>query len=356
MVAPDAAKGKSKPQRGTVHGIAVEIRGPGAERLARDFDFYFHRPVEESEDSAPYSVALELLARAPKPRDLPSRKATRVFSDCVLYENTEGTLVYEYSGGAVLRVQRSGPASHAELICESPSLAEEIGYLYLQSELGRFLDEQGLHRVHALGLGLPDGRAALALIPSGGGKSTLGLSLLEKEAGVLLSDDTPLLDRLGRAWPYPLRLSFREGTTLPAAWAANAQRFERRKHGAKILVPTAALPSRLLPRPGDHFRPGFLILAERHGSRTEPLLERLPRWRGLAPLTRDLVVGLGVPQVAELILTRGLGSLPGLAPTAASRLAAATAYLARAQVFRLTLARDPARNAAGLAELFGRHE
>ncbi|MCA0305158.1 MAG: hypothetical protein LCH95_22355 [Proteobacteria bacterium] len=179
MLAPDAAKGKSKPQRGTVHGIALEIRGPGAERLARDFDFYFHRPAQESEESAPYSIALELLARSPRPRDLPSRKATRIFSDCVLYESPEGTLVYEYSGGAVLRVQRSGPASHAELICESPSLTEEIGYLYLQSELGRFLDEQGLHRVHALGLGLPDGRAALALIPSGGGKSTLGLSLLD---------------------------------------------------------------------------------------------------------------------------------------------------------------------------------
>ena len=45
----------------------------------------------------------------------------------------------------------------------------------------------------------------------------------------------------------------------------------------------------------------------------------MSKWKGMGPMVRDLVVGLGVPQVAELVLTEGARSLPGLAPTAASR-------------------------------------
>lgn len=67
-------------------------------------------------------------------------------------------------------------------------------------------------------------------------------------------------------------------------------------------------------------------------------------------MLRDLVVGLGIPQVAELVLTRGALSLPGLAPTAASRLAAASAFLGRARTFRMDLSRDSQKNARFLME------
>lgn len=342
-----ALPGKSKRKTGSLHGICVEINGPGSERLASDFDFFFDRPPQATEK---YSVTLELVHRAPASGDLPDAEASRVFPDCVLYEEKD-RLCYEYGAGAVLLVRRAGRSSHAELVCAEDSLAEEVGYLYLQSEIGRFLDAQGLHRVHGLGLGFANGSSALVLLPSGGGKSTLGLELLRQEYGMLLSDDTPLLDRLGNMRPFPLRLSFRPETELPEAWRKGAQIFERRKHGPKLLVPTRALPGSLLPRPTDRFRPGLLLLGERHGSRREPSLTRVGRAAGLKALTRDMVVGLGIPQVAELLLTRGLASLPGLAPTAASRLAAAAAYLARAKVYRFSLSRSSSANAAALAEL-----
>ena len=113
---------------------------------------------------------------------------------------------------------------------------------------------------------------------------------------------------------------------------------------------SASLTSAALPRPEESFRPGFLVVARRHGRGKEPHLEPLPRWRGAGALVRDLVVGLGVPQVAELVLTHGARSLPGLAPTAASRLAAAGAFLARAQPLRLDLARDAGLNARFLLD------
>lgn len=339
-----------KSKRFRLHSIAVELRGTGSERLAQDFDFFTDRPHEA--DDEPYSVTLELVARAPARGDLPEAAASRVFPDCVVYRAGPNLCYeyFEYGGRAVLQVSRDSTTSFGQLICEDPDLAQELGYLYLQSEIGRFLDDQGLHRVHALGLALPSGRSALVLLPSGGGKSTLALEALQNENVQLLSDDTPLVDRFGNVRPYPLRLSFREDAVLPDSWREKAVPFARRKHGSKLLIPTSALPAHSLPRPSDKFRPGFLIVARRHGRRDEPRLERLPRWKGVGPMLRDLVVGLGVPQVAELVLTEGARSLPGLAPTAASRLAAASAFLARSKLYRLDLSRDSSANARFLLE------
>ena len=194
-------------------------------------------------------MTLELVPRAPSSADFPAVPTTRVFPDCVLYRDGD-RLCYEYGRAAALLVTREGNASFGQLISRDETLVPELGYLFLQSEIGRFLDAQGLHRVHALGLALPSGRAALVLLPSGGGKSTLATEVLRSGQARLLSDDTPLLDRFGNAHPYPLRLSFREDADLPEAWRAKATKFSRRRHGDKLLVPTAALSAEALPRPG----------------------------------------------------------------------------------------------------------
>ena len=348
MLAPVNSK------RFRLHSIEVELRGKGAESLVRDFDFYADRPL--GKETMKYSVSLEILGRPPEPHDLPELPAERVFPDCVLYRDGDHHLHYEY-GGAVLSVTREKNSSYGRLVTADSALAEELGYLYLQSEIGRFLDAQGLHRVHALGLALPNGSSALVLLPSGGGKSTLALEALRSGGCQLLSDDTPLVDRFGNVHPYPLRLSFRKDAKLPPEWREKATVFERRRHGAKLLVPTAALPAHSLPRPGEKFRPGFLVIGRRHGSRRHATLTEISRFRAAGPMLRDLVVGLGVPQVAELILTRGALSLPGLVPNAASRLAAASAFLARSKSLRLDLSRDPEANARFLlTELSQAHE
>jgi hypothetical protein len=333
-----------KSKRFRLHSIEVELHGKCAQRLTRDFDFFTDRP--DGKAAADYSVTLETLEGDPGLVGLPPKAADQVFPDCVLYREG-GRLFYEY-GEALLIVDRQANHSHGQLVSQNATLAEEIGYLYLQSEIGRFLDRQGLHRVHALGLGLSNGKAALVLLPSGGGKSTLALELLKTGRCLLLSDDSPLVDRLGRVLPYPMRLSFRPGTKLPEDWGRSAQVFERRKHGPKLLVPTSALPSHLLPRPADRFQPGLVVIGERHGARAEPRITPMPRLNGAMPLLRDLVVGVGVPQVAELLLTRGWKSLPGLAPAASSRMIAASALLARSRLLRLELSRDHGSNAHAL--------
>jgi hypothetical protein len=302
-----------------LHSIAVELSGRGADRLAQDFDFYTDRPVRAEPER--YSVTLELVPRHPRDNDLPAKAADRVLSDRSIYRQGNRTF-YEFEG-AVLVVERTESTSFGQLFCSDALLSRELGYFYLQSEIGRFLDAQGLHRVRALGLGLPNGRAALILLPGNAGKEKIAQELVKRGRCVLLSDDMPLVDRFGRVHPYPLRLSLREQGSLTVA---------------------------SLPRPGEFFHPGYLIVARRQGQQSKPAFRSVSRWRGAAPILKELVAGPGLPQLTEAALAKGLRGLTSLAPTAASRMTAATAFLTRGRALRMDLARDPAVNADFLIE------
>jgi hypothetical protein len=330
-------------KRFRMHTVAVEIRGAPAPGLLEDFDFYTDRPAILDREEE-FAVVLELVRRAPSANDLPARAATRGFSEGVLYR--EGAKLYYEYGDAVLAIDQQARASFARLITKDAGLAARIGRRFLQSELGRGLDLAGLHRVNGLGLGFPGGKGALLLLPPGVEKGSLALSLL-RAGGMLLSEDSPLVDRFGRLLPYPLPLRFSSEAAVPEEWrdAVGASR------AGELLLPATKLPSAYLPRPGERFRPSFLVVAARHGANRAASLAPLPRWKTSARLLKDLVAGLGLPGVEEGL--PDLASVASLAPKSASRLAAAGALLARAETLSLTLSRDHEENARALLRAFG---
>jgi len=106
-------------------------------------------------------------------------------------------------------------------------LLQEIAYLFILSTVGRYLDSQGIHRVHALGVSYQN-RGILLLLPCGGGKSTMALELMRRLGFSLLAEDTPLIDRRGRILPFPLRLGIRpeQETEIPAQYFRTVNRME----------------------------------------------------------------------------------------------------------------------------------
>ncbi|MDX6768724.1 MAG: hypothetical protein SF051_04275 [Elusimicrobiota bacterium] len=224
-----------------------------------------------------------------------------------------------------------------------PERLRELGYLAALSRAGEALDRRGLHRVHALAVASPAG-AALVLLPSGGGKSTLALELLRRGTLRVLSDESPLVDREGRVHPFPLRLALREGADLAGLAPGDLRPFRRRGYGAKTLVEPAAL--RAESGPSAPVR--WLLAGER--SDGPPALAPLSRARALAALAGPLVLGAGLAQMAEY-MARADASL---ALVAASRARAALALAAAASAARLRLgSRGPAATAERLERLLG---
>ena len=81
----------------------------------------------------------------------------------------------DYFGQALNIYDRESKLS--QIITEDIELAHEIAYLTILSRVSEALEKKRLHRIHGLGIESA-GKGTIVLLPSGGGKSTMALSLL----------------------------------------------------------------------------------------------------------------------------------------------------------------------------------
>jgi hypothetical protein len=225
----------------------------------------------------------------------------------------------------------------------NPERLRELAYLAVLSRVGEELDRRGFHRVHALGVASPAG-AALVILPSRGGKSTLALEFLRRRSLTLLSDECPLVSADGVVHPHLLRVALREGADLGGIPPQKLRAFRRLGFEQKTLLDSFAFE----PPPPTAAAAPLRWLLVGAPSQGDPRLEPLSRAGALSALLPALVVGIGLPQMAEYMLRADLS----LASIAASRLRAALALTRRAKLARFFLgSRGPAASAAHLEGL-----
>jgi len=312
------------------HGTPVRLTaepGEALDELRRDFSAF------ASADGRAPRVRLELCARPCPPPPGASAWSWRGFG----VRSEPGGRLIRYDDGSWARCdygERSVVvhASAAERL-------RELAYLAVLSRAGEELDRRGLHRVHALGVSSAAG-AGLLLLPSGGGKSTLALELLRRRSLAVLSDECPLVSADGVARPFPLRLALRAGADVSGLPAGSLRRFRRRGCEEKRLLDAAALEA--VPAAAAPAR--WLLVGS--PSRGEPRLEPLSRAAALAELSRALVVGVGLPQMAEYMARADLA----LGAIAASRLRAALVLAGRARLARFRMGSLGPAASAGLLE------
>jgi hypothetical protein len=322
-----------------VHGLRVSANGDWPEvlrSLALDFAWF------ETPGGGPAGATLRIRRGAPDwDRHAAARPAFVTPRNMVLADG-DRTLI-DYFGRALSVYDRA--TGHVTIQGEDAALVHEAAYHFVVSRIGEHLDRIGLVRLHALGLAGASGGVAI-MLPSGGGKSTLGLRALRDPAVRLLSDDSPLLDRRGRLHAFPLRIGINatDAARLPEG---HVRRIDRMEHHPKLAIELSAFRDRIEPRP-QPLR--HLVLGRRTLGRTATL-EPLGRAAALAPLLRESVVGVGLYQGMEFVLQRGLRDVFAQAGPGLVRARGCAAGLARAQVWRLTTGRDHEANWAALEPL-----
>lgn len=299
------------------------------------------------------TIQLNIYTSGVQSIELPACAASKVTANYVTYRAGDSKYV-DYHGRAVLQYTDT-PFLRANLCTEDESLAHELAYLFLSSQIGLLLDRDGKHRVHALGFSLRAFHsqdkipACLVLIPSGGGKSTLACGLLETGKVSLLSDDSPLVSRSGDLLPFPMRIGFTASHKLPDWAKGKTYTLKRRLYGTKVLLPVNQLPWPILKsNERQSFQPRFTIIAERWGSRREPELVRVSRLRLLQRLVQDMIVGIGLPQLAEIVLNVRPREAWRFLPIALSRSIATLALLIRTRPYLLRMSDDQNANARHL--------
>ncbi len=314
-----------------IYGYRAEIRSssePALSGLAEDFAFF-------RRDSGPVEHVIELLQDDPSYDNLPGAAAPTIYTPRnVSYRDGKFTLV-DYSGrGLGIHDRESGDF---RLYSRDPDLLYEGAYLFLLSQSGEALDARNLHRVHALGVSIED-RAALILLPMGGGKSTLGSQLLRFPEIRLLSDDSPIIDRMGNVYAFPLRLGLLPGSDAPIP-AEQMRTVQRMEFGPKMLVSYSYFANRIRP----NAVPCLVFLGERSLSQSCQIL-RAGKRAALRAMFANCVVGLGLFQGLEFVLQRSPKEVLAKGRIAFSRLIASLRLLRRSRTYRLVLGRDSEEN------------
>ncbi len=311
-------------------GLTVQVTSPGSQlidEVRRDFS-HFEGPLDTPR------LKIEMHSAPAPPGTLPDMRASLISPRNVCYKHGRRKyLDYFGRGWAVVDDEDRSCSVYSE----DADLAHEIVYLYLLSTVGAHLDAKGLHRLHALGVSHSD-RGFLLLLPSGGGKSTMALELMRRPGFLLLSEDTPLIDRHGEIHPFPLRLGIRPGEEgdIPPEYVRTMNRME---FDPKTLIDLDYIRDRL----GGTVPPEAILVGERSTALHSEIVPLSRRGAALA-VVKNLVVGLGVYQGIEFVLEQGLSELFGQTGVALSRSLAGGQLLRRAPAFKFVLGRDRARN------------
>lgn len=325
------------------HGIGVDVSSQDKEilsQLSRDFSYFMAAPL----DNGPHpNIHLEL-RKAPIPKDKTSVRYFLRWRSARISHNGALRLAH-YNGGALLEydLARERGILHAE----NPDLLHELSYLTVLSRVGHCLDLQGLHRVHALGFTF-QGKGGLLLLAMEGGKSRLGLELIGRPEFGILSDDIPLLSGDGKSLSaFPLRLGLR-GTDWRGIDPRFVRPFHRRRFGVKHLIDVDFFREKISP--GAPL--AWVLVGSRDGGRKIPRVGPCPKARAGAAMVSHLILGVGTPQILELMLPPPpfLGGAWGLAAVAAKRAVCAFAAVSRAACGRFHLSDDPKSNADALEQ------
>jgi hypothetical protein len=337
-----ATSGETAPSRCylDVHGLRIQVEGDWPEvieALRLDFAWFAVPGLADEPD-----IRVEIARRPPPFDEFGDVVASFITPRNVVYQE-DGRTIIDYFGRAVSIFDRE--SSRLSIRGEDKEIVHEATYQFLVSTAGDYFDRRKMPRMHGLGL-VGEKGAVLVMLPSGGGKTTLALRALQDDGIRVLSEDSPLLDKHGVLRPFPLRIGVNatDASRLPAG---QVRRIERMEFHPKYAIELSAFADRIesSPQPLRH------IVIGRRSLGIEPKLERLPRRAAVAPLFREVVVGVGLYQGLEFILQHGVRDLPAKSGTVLNRVHRCTGALAHASIWRLTLGRDHDRNWAALHPL-----
>jgi len=315
-----------------VHGCEFRLTGRGSpafENLVDDFRFFVCAHAENP-------LTVELVTEHPPYDAVPNRTAT-IYTPRNVSFTLGGDTYIDYGGRALAIWHRDRQLF--QIYTQDPDIQYEAGYLFLLSRIGEYLDNRHMHRIHAMAMSVND-RAVLAIMPMGGGKSTLCSALWKYPEYHMLSDDSPFISADGRVHAFPLRLGLLPGSAsdIPVEYQRTIRRME---FGPKLLISYEYFRARVKPSA----TPGIVFLGRRTMA-AECCIEPAGAWEQFKFITANCVVGLGLFQGVEFVLTHSPLQLASKASVVWSRMRVARKLFSLSQVYRLILGRDQELNAA----------
>lgn len=320
-----------------MYGYRFTISGPAGKAysgVCQDFSYF-------ESSSCDKANLIEIIDTDPDYEALPEVEASIYTPRNVVFKSGDVSYI-DYQGRGIGIHDKK--AKNFTIQSRDADLLYEAVYLFLLSQVGAFLDERHMHRVHALAVSICD-HAVVVLLPGGGGKSTLTLQLLKHPEVKLLSDDSPFIDVDGHVHAFPLRLGLLKGSEseIPEEHRREIQRME---FEPKVLLNYEYFSHRVT----SDAKPGLVLLGARTLS-PEGRLDRISFLTGFRAMTANCIVGIGLFQGLEFILSSSPWEILSRFGLVLSRTRNTVRFLRRSQIYKLRLGRSSESNADAVIEL-----
>ncbi|MBN2407334.1 MAG: hypothetical protein JXJ19_06530 [Elusimicrobia bacterium] len=328
-----------------IHSAAFNICGPEEilEYIKKDFSYFL---TARAGAQSPL-LLIQLKTDAPeKYMSLSGKvKKHRWFSKFNMY-NIGSVCYIDYNGRGLAVWRRS--EDRLEIISADIDLLHEICYLAVISFAGEKLEKKNFWRMHGMGLSAR-GKGVMFFAPMAGGKTSLFLELMKNPGFSFFSDDVILTDKKLMMHPFPLRLGLRKGEEEKLrAWnISDAYELKRRQYGTKVLADIAHFGDRI----SSPVKVETLVIGRKAGNARLPLIRKAGRAEALAVLTKNFVVGVGLPQLVEYLnISFGAAGILSILTRVARRVAHAIKIVFSCRIYKFRMGRDIAENARMLDE------
>lgn len=318
-----------------IYGLAIIYQGQ-CERLASQLLRPFSTFLTDSASTITPSATIEIRYEKPPYETFPQLVARFSTPRNVVYAN-EDTKVIDYFGqGVVVELKHE---SRFTIYSTDNNFLQEAFYLMVLSLFGQHVDRIGMLRVHALSICYRD-TAFLLPIPSGGGKSTMAISLLEEADIKLISDDEPLVDNECNIHPFHTRIGTLDQNIIESIPEEFYYQIDRMEFGKKYFIDCAFWGDKLQKAPVNK----CILFVSRRILNGEPSIEPCSKIAALRTLVRDSVVGIGLYQGIEFIFKSSPWELLAKSFIVLRRFRLAVKLVLKSRTYQITLTQDIPRN------------
>lgn len=263
--------------------------------------------------------------------------ATMQTLNSICYDNN-GIRYCDYYGDMLVILDTKNNV--AKMYSENIPKIHEISYLLILSRVGKLMDLQGLHKLHAFSVSYKD-LAIVCMMPMKGGKSTLLMQFLKDKRFKIISDDIPLVNLTGEVLPFPIKIGLSDlpGNLDVVNPEVNFYTMDRAHYGKKQLLCLNGIPGRV-ESTERKFKKVILIEAFRYNSKTSILKDADVFSTGKG-LLKHGIIGFGLPMVIEYFWESGMADFLRKTKIFFLRLIAFTGLMIRAKKMKLFLSKNP---------------
>ncbi|MBD64052.1 MAG: hypothetical protein CME62_02520 [Halobacteriovoraceae bacterium] len=328
-----------------IFGFGVICECPTSE-LAIKIEKDFHYFLERSLTGCKKILTLKLFTEI---------NETVIPRNIVVTKQTENSLYYDerhiryndYYGEAISVFNYQ--TETCDLYCPDLNFAHELIYLIILSRSGRYMDQNGWHKIHASAVHR-NNKNLILMMPSKGGKTTQLCYLLQDQGLDLVSDDTPVVDSKGQIHPFPLRIGLENKDHIkkffPYVDHDDLVSFQRKKYSQKYLISCQLLKNKV--KAGQQ----NILVAGIRSTHLKPKIKKISKFKMFKYTLEHMVVGIGLPTIVEYFLRTGLKEHISNIKIFISRAWAALKLISHAQNYLFIASSDFEANTELLKSLF----